>query len=189
VAETGWLPHFDFFVLSDTTDPDLWIREEMAFHELREGVADPARLVYRNRRENRERKSGNIADFCARWGDRYRYMIVFDADSLMTGEAMLTLVRLMEKHPTVGIVQSPPVPVNRQSLFGRLMQFSARAYGPMFSKGLNFWQAGEGNYWGHNAIIRIQPFKARTSGGSALLPEEKRELLSDAESIQGLSRP
>jgi membrane glycosyltransferase len=158
VAATGCLPHFDFFVLSDTTDPDLWIREEMAFHELREGVSDPARLVYRNRRENLERKSGNIADFCARWGDRYRYMIVFDADSLMTGEALLILVRLMEKHPAVGIIQSPPIPVNRRSLFGRLMQFSARAYGPMFTKGLNFWQAGEANYWGHNAIIRIAPF-------------------------------
>jgi membrane glycosyltransferase len=157
-AETGCLPHFDFFVLSDTTDPDLWIREEMAFHELRQGVSDPERLFYRNRRENEERKAGNIADFCAHWGDRYRYMIVFDADSLMTGDALLNLVRLMERYPKVGIIQSPPIAVNRQSLFGRLMQFSARTYGPMLTKGLNFWHAGEANYWGHNAIIRLRPF-------------------------------
>jgi membrane glycosyltransferase len=28
----------------------------------------------------------------------------------------------------------------------------------MFTAGLNYWQLGESNYWGHNAIIRIQPF-------------------------------
>jgi membrane glycosyltransferase len=160
VEHTGQLRHFDFFLLSDTTDPDVWIREEMAFHDLRREANDPARLFYRNRRENIERKAGNIADFCATWGGQYRYMVVFDADSLMTGESLVNLVRLMEKHPNVGILQTPPVAVNRQSLFGRLLQFSTRVYGPMFITGLNFWQAGESNYWGHNAIIRVQPFAA-----------------------------
>jgi membrane glycosyltransferase len=158
VADTGCLAHFDFFLLSDTTNPDLWIREELAFHELRKTARDPDRLFYRNRRENLERKAGNIADFCAQWGDRYRYMIVFDADSIMTGEALLNLVKLMEQRPSVGMVQSSPVAVNRQSLFGRLMQFSTQVYGPLFIRGLNFWQAGEANYWGHNAIIRVRPF-------------------------------
>lgn len=158
LERTGQLQHFDFFLLSDSTDPDAWVREEMAFHDLRQAVSDPARLFYRNRRDNLERKAGNIADFCATWGDRYRYMIVFDADSLMTGTSLVNLVRLMEKHPRVGILQTPPVAVNRQSLFGRLLQFSAQAYGPIFITGLNFWQAGEANYWGHNAIIRVQPF-------------------------------
>ncbi len=158
VERTGQLGHFDFFLLSDTTDPDAWIREEMAFHDLRREVSDPARLFYRNRRENTERKAGNIADFCATWGEQYRYMVVFDADSLMSGKSLVNLVRLMEEHPTVGILQTPPVAVNRQSLFGRLLQFSTRIYGPMFITGLNYWQAGESNYWGHNAIIRVQPF-------------------------------
>ncbi len=158
VERTGQLFHFDFFLLSDTTDPDCWVREELAFHELCHAVGDPQRLFYRNRRDNTERKAGNIADFCATWGGDYRYMVVFDADSLMTGGSLVNLVRLMEKHPGIGILQTPPVAVNRQSLFGRLMQFATRVYGPMFITGLNFWQAGEGNYWGHNAIIRIRPF-------------------------------
>jgi membrane glycosyltransferase len=158
VEHTGQLKHFDFFLLSDTRDPDAWIQEEMAFHDLRRTVGDPGRLFYRNRRENIERKAGNIADFCATWGDHYRYMVVFDADSLMTGTCLVNLVRLMEKRPTIGILQTPPVAVNRQTLFGRLHQFSTRAYAPMFITGLNFWQAGESNYWGHNAIIRIRPF-------------------------------
>ena len=158
VERSEYLAHFDFFVLSDSTDPDLWVREEMAFHELRQNVSDANRLFYRNRRENVDRKAGNIADFCQRWGSQYRYMIVLDADSVMTGKTLINLVRLMEHHPTVGIVQTPPVAVNRRSLFGRILQFATRAYGPLFIKGLNFWQAGESNYWGHNAIIRVRPF-------------------------------
>lgn len=158
LEQTGLGQHFDFFILSDTTDPELWVREEMAFADLRKEVTDPARVHYRNRRENLERKTGNIADFCANWGERFRYMIVLDADSIMSGVCLVNLVRLMEQNPGVGIVQAPPLPVNRQSLFGRLHQFAMHAYSTIFISGLNFWQGGTGNYWGHNAIIRIRPF-------------------------------
>src|SRR5215469_15575337 len=160
LEQTKLLPNFDFFLLSDTTDPDLWVQEEMAFTELRSQVSAPERLFYRNRRENIERKSGNIADFCVTWCERYRYMIVFDADSIMTGMSLVNLVRLMEKNPSVGIIQAPRLPVNRRSLFGRLYQFAMHAYSSIFISGLNFWQGGAANYWGHNAIIRIQPFVA-----------------------------
>ncbi len=158
LEQTGLLRFFDFFILSDTTDPDVWVREEMAFADLRREIADPERLVYRNRRLNVDRKTGNLADFCARWGDRYTYMIVFDADSIMSGESLTRLVRLMEMHPKVGLIQAPPLPVNRRTLFGRLFQFASHAYSVIFITGLNFWQGGAGNYWGHNAIIRIRPF-------------------------------
>src|ERR1043166_3014898 len=158
LEKTGRLPSFDFFVLSDTTDPDIWVREEMAFADLRRQVSDPARLIYRNRRDNVDRKMGNIADFCATWGNRYRYMIVFDADSIMTGTSLINLVRVMEKNPRAGIVQAPPLPVNRRTLFGRLQQFATHAYSLNFTTGLNFWQGGAANYWGHNAIIRVAPF-------------------------------
>jgi hypothetical protein len=68
------------------------------------------------------------------------------------------MVRLMENHPRVALIQTPPVPVNRESLFARILQFAGSLYGRMFTAGLNYWQLGESNYWGHNAIIRIQPF-------------------------------
>src|SRR5215469_5056832 len=158
LEQTTLLPNFAFFLLSDTTDPDLWVQEEMAFTELRSRVSDPDRLFFRNRRENIERKSGNIAEFCATWGERYRYMIVFDADSIMTGMSLVNLVRMMERNPSVGIIQAPPLPVNRRSLFGRLYQFAMHAYSSIFISGLNFWQGGAANYWGHNAILRIAPF-------------------------------
>jgi membrane glycosyltransferase len=158
LEQTGFLPFFEFFILSDTTDPDIWLREEQALVDFRQSVSDPSRIFYRNRRENVDRKTGNIADFCEGWGGRYRYMIVFDADSIMTGACLVNLVRLMERHPNAGIVQAPPLPVNRRSFFGRMRQFATHAYTSIFLTGLNFWQGGAANYWGHNAIIRIQPF-------------------------------
>lgn len=158
VEQTGKLAHFDFYLLSDTTDPDAWVREEVAVAGLRRELGDPGRLFYRNRRENVDRKAGNIADFCARWGKRYRYMIVLDADSIMTGQTLVQLVHLMERHPGAGIIQTPLLTVQRQSLFGRVLQFAIHVYSPTYLRGLNYWQAGEGNYWGHNAIIRVEPF-------------------------------
>ncbi len=157
LARTGSLASFDFFVLSDTNDPDIWVEEEVLFDRLQAALGGE-HLWYRNRPRNLERKVGNIEDFCARFGDAYESMIVLDADSVMSGDTLVALVELMEEHPEAGIIQTPPIPVNRDTLFGRLHQFAARVYGWTFITGLNFFQAGEGNYWGHNAIIRIRPF-------------------------------
>jgi len=38
------------------------------------------------------------------------------------------------------------------------MQFAQALYGPAFMAGINYWQGGEANFWGHNAIIRLEPF-------------------------------
>ena len=116
------------------------------------------RVFYRWRRHRIKRKSGNIADFCRRWGSQYRYMVVMDADSVMTGECLTTLVRLMEANPTSGIIQTAPRGAGRDTLYARVQQFATQVYGPLFTAGLHFWQLGESYYWGHNAIIRIAPF-------------------------------
>ena len=47
-------------------------------------------------------KSGNIAEFVRNWGGAYDYMIVLDADSIMSGQALVSLAQLMEAHPEVG---------------------------------------------------------------------------------------
>ena len=158
VQQTGRLDLFDFFILSDTNNPDKWVEEEAAWHELCRSVGGHNRIYYRNRRVNIKRKSGNIADFCRRWGYNYRYMIVLDADSVMSGSTLLRMVAAMEEGPTIGILQTAPRSVNAKTLFARLQQFASHLYGPMFSAGLHFWQLGDSQYWGHNAIIRIEPF-------------------------------
>ncbi len=158
VQETGKLEHFDFFVLSDSNQPNQWIQEEVAWLELCKQVGGFGRIFYRKRRIAINKKAGNVADFLRRWGRRYRYMVVLDADSIMTGRALVQLVAMMEKNPSVGIIQTAPRVVNGDTLFARVQSFSSRLYGPLFLAGLNYWQQHEGNYWGHNAIIRVQPF-------------------------------
>ncbi|MFB3925495.1 MAG: glucans biosynthesis glucosyltransferase MdoH [Syntrophales bacterium] len=158
LVETGSYSQFDFFVLSDSTDPDIRAEEEFRTRVLRCKVPGKIQVFYRNRKNNTGRKVGNIRDFCARWGREYRYMIVLDADSIMSGETIVRMVRIMEHNPGVALLQAPPFLVNRKSLFARVQQFASRAYGPIVMAGLNFWQGGEGNYWGHNAVIRIEPY-------------------------------
>jgi membrane glycosyltransferase len=158
LAETGKLDSFSVFILSDTSDPDRQVEEELAWAGLCREVRDHDRIFYRHRRNNIKRKSGNIADFLRRWGSDYDYMVVFDADSVMTGEALVRLVHIMDRHPEVGIVQTVPTIVNRESLFARMQQFASRVYGPMLAAGAGFLQLGESYYWGHNAILRVAPF-------------------------------
>jgi membrane glycosyltransferase len=152
------LDSFDFYILSDSTEPANFVEEELAWSDICRQTNGFGKIHYRRRKLPVNRKSGNIADFCRRWGHRHRYMVVLDADSLMTGTAVASLVRLMESNPRAGIIQTMPRLVKAATLFGRIQQFASRVYSPIFAAGLNFWQQGAGNYWGHNAIIRVSPF-------------------------------
>ena len=157
VERTGLGAAFDYFLLSDTTDANVWIAEERAFVAMRERLPN-ARIYYRRRRKNSSRKAGNIADFVTRWGGHYPQMLVLDADSLMSGEAVVGLAAAMEADPDSGIIQSLPLIVNRNTMFARLQQFAARIAGPVIAAGLTAWMGRDGNYWGHNAIIRTRAF-------------------------------
>ena len=148
----------DLFVLSDTRDPAIAAAEESEYAALLAEVIAGPTIHYRRRAVNARRKVGNIAEFCARWGDTYDYMLVLDADSLMAPSAIATLIGLMDANPRTGIIQSVPYPVGRETPFARVQQFAARFYTPPLAEGLTWWQQGDGNYWGHNAIIRIAPF-------------------------------
>ncbi|HEX6004635.1 MAG TPA: glucans biosynthesis glucosyltransferase MdoH [Burkholderiales bacterium] len=158
LARTGELKHFDLFVLSDSGDPDKRVAETEAWLELCRAVNGFGRIFYRWRQHRIKRKSGNVADFCRRWGRNYRYMVVLDADSVMTGACLARLVRLMEANPNAGIIQTAPHAAGRETLYARIQQFATGIYGPLFTAGLHFWQLGESHYWGHNAIIRVAPF-------------------------------
>lgn len=176
LRRTDAFDRFDFFVLSDTGDADVRVAEQFAWKRLCEEASGFGRIFYRWRRVRIRRKSGNVADFCRRWGADYRYMVVLDADSVMTGECMKRLVQLMEAQPKAGIIQTIPRAAGRETLHARIQQFAAGAYGPMFAAGLHFWQLDESHYWGHNAIIRVEPFMrhcalARLPGNGVLSGE------------------
>ncbi len=157
---SGLGQHFEYFLLSDSTDPDAWISEERAFLDLREQAGPGAKIYYRHRPKNHHRKAGNIADFVTRWGGNYDHMLVLDADSLMTGECIIRLTAAMEADPDSGIIQTLPLIINRNTFFARLQQFAARVYGPVIATGVSSWSGHDGNYWGHNAIIRVKAFAA-----------------------------
>ena len=168
VEATGRGAQFDWFVLSDTTDPAIWITEEKCFLKLRQDIGNSAALFYRHRPENIARKSGNIEEWVRRFGANYECMLILDADSLMTGDCIVRLVAAMEAHPKAALIQTLPIIVNARSLFARWQQFAGRLYGPMLAAGIAWWHGSEGNYWGHNAIIRVRAF-AQYAG----LPELK----------------
>ena len=165
LRDTGQLERFDFFVLSDTNQPDVRAAEQAAWsalvHELgldTPGAPAHGRLHYRWRQHRSKRKAGNVADFCRRWGREYRYMIVLDADSVMSGDCLTSLVSTMEAQPDLGILQTAPRASGHETLHARALQFGSRVYGPLFTAGMRYWQLGESHYWGHNAILRIAPF-------------------------------
>ncbi len=158
LARTGHGHQFELHLLSDTTDPTLAREEKAAWATLKQKLGRSTGLHYRRRPDNIGHKSGNIADFCDHWSADYDFMVVLDADSVMTGRTLVELVRRMEANPRIGLIQTVPIPARRDTLFGRLVQFAASLYSPMLATGQSFWHTDAANYWGHNAIVRIGPF-------------------------------
>jgi membrane glycosyltransferase len=149
---------FDIFVLSDSREPAHIRNEVQVFANLREQLREEIAVYYRRRADNHHKKAGNIADFVTRWGGAYEAMIVLDADSMMAGPTLVTLARAMAADPKAGIIQSLPLLHNRWTLYARMQQFAGRVYGPIVANGLAAWHGRDGNYWGHNAIIRVKAF-------------------------------
>jgi membrane glycosyltransferase len=168
IDRLGQLGSFDLFILSDTTDPDVWIEEERTFQAVRDTDAAGQKIYYRRRSANTGKKAGNVADWCRRWGAGYDYMLVLDADSLMTGESVCKLALILDRNSDFGLVQTVPIAIGRNTLFARLQQFAGKLYGPMLAAGLAFWHRGVSNFWGHNAIIRTKAFIE--SAGLPILP-------------------
>lgn len=159
---------YDLFVLSDTRDADIARQEERAFLALREQLPRDMNVYYRRRKDNTDRKVGNLSNWIENWSGNYQAMLVLDADSLMSGRAIVQLTDAMAGDPAAGLIQSFPMLFGAQTLFGRVQQFSHRVYGAPLAAGLAKWSDREGNYWGHNAIIRTAAFAS-----SAGLPKVK----------------
>lgn len=155
VEEAGAAGLFDFFVLSDSR-AEVHPREYAAYRRVKSRTG--AHVYYRRRPSNVARKPGNIAEWMKRFGGAYDYMIVLDADSLMTGRAMIQLASAMDRAPGVGLIQTVPSVINARTLFARWQQFCGAAYGPVAGAGLAWWSGAEGTFWGHNAIIRVRAF-------------------------------
>ena len=163
LVATGQARFFDVFVLSDSYNPAIAAAEKSAWAQLRSDLSGSdgeatIEVYYRLRTRRTHRKAGNVADFCRRWGKDYDSMVVLDADSVMSGQCLVTLAKLMDANPTAGIIQTATQAIGHATLHARVQQFGSRVTGRLFTLGMQFWQLGESHYWGHNAIIRMQPF-------------------------------
>ncbi len=159
---------FDFFILSDTNQPDAWLLEEAVFSQIHADAPRGCPIFYRHRAVNTERKAGNIAEWVRRWGGAYEAMVILDADSLMGASTLMRLAARLEANVDLGLIQSLPGLIRGRSLYARLQQFANRCYGPIYGNGLAFWHGRTSNFWGHNAIIRVRAFAQ-----AARLPELK----------------
>jgi len=158
LAQAGMADRAEVFVLSDSRDPDVFAAETLAIAALRDTC--PLPVWYRRRTDNTGRKAGNIAEFVRRWGGRYDQMVVLDADSVVSGEVVRAMSARMSADPALALIQTIPVLVGGQTLFSRVIQFAGRVYGPPIARGVAAWSGDNGNYWGHNAMIRVPAFAA-----------------------------
>lgn len=155
ISEAGGGEWIDFFVLSDS-NAFQGKRELAAWREV--AAEAEINVYYRRREQNVARKPGNIAEWVRRFGGAYEHMLVLDADSLMSGDAIVGMAAIMEEKPSIGLLQTVPMIINARTLFQRWMQFASEAYGPIATAGLLWWSGSEANFWGHNAILRTRAF-------------------------------
>jgi membrane glycosyltransferase len=158
--------NFDVFVLSDTRGEDAGEREAEVYHALGEEIRHISPVYYRRREKNTARKAGNIADWIEHFGAAYQSFVILDGDSVMSGATLVSLALAIEADPKAGLIQTVPRIVGGETLLQRLQQFASNVYGPCVAAGLTFWHRDQGNYWGHNAIIRTAAFAS-----SAGLPD------------------
>jgi membrane glycosyltransferase len=167
----GQAKAFDIFILSDTRGEAAGTAEEAAYRDLVERLKDRLAVYYRRRIEATARKAGNIKDWVERFGGAYEQFIILDADSVMSGDALVKLALAMDADPNAGLIQTVPRIVGGSTLLQKLQQFACNVYGPSVAAGLAFWHRDQGNYWGHNAVIRTRAFA--TAAGLPDLPGEK----------------
>jgi membrane glycosyltransferase len=167
----------DVHVLSDTSDLEVAAAEEKEHERLilawdGEVPGEDAGLLpgvfYRRRELNTGRKAGNIAEFCARSGGDYDFMIVLDADSLMTGR------HAAADPPDGGVPAGRPDPDRqlpdqpRDALRPRSSSSRSGSTPRCRCAGSSPGRAADGSYWGHNAILRVAAFAAHC--GLPVLP-------------------
>ena len=159
LLELGVIDHFDFHVLSDSDEPHIASEEERLMAEWRRTSPVLRQLHYRRRGNNAGYKAGNVEEFCRRTANDYDFFLPLDADSVMSANAVCRLVRMLEANPSVGILQTLVVGAPARTFFARAFQFGMRHGMRAYATGSSWWQGDCGPYWGHNALVRMRPFR------------------------------
>ncbi|THD84668.1 glucans biosynthesis glucosyltransferase MdoH [Aliigemmobacter aestuarii] len=157
---TGWGRHrFSLHILSDTRDPVAAQAELAAFSVAR--LANPGlALHYRRRAANTDYKSGNIRDWVTKAGQDHDAMLILDADSIMAPDSVILMADRMATEPGLGLIQTVPRVLWGNTLWQRLQSFASEVYGTNLGRGFAMWTGAEGNFLGHNALVRTRAFAA-----------------------------
>jgi len=175
--------HFSLWFLSDTQEPAFRAAEDAAIAAFRASRPQDAKRIHlRRRTDNAGFKAGNIMEFLDQEGGEYDYLLTLDADSVMSPAAVLTLAATLDAAPRIAILQQLIVGRPISSVFPRMFQFGMRAGMRAWATGQGWWQGPKGPYWGHNALIRIAPFRehgklAKLPDGSTILSHDQVEAI------------
>ncbi|MEL6435538.1 MAG: glucans biosynthesis glucosyltransferase MdoH [Pseudomonadota bacterium] len=156
LGQKGLRRNTTIFVLSDTVGDAECAREDAAFAEL---IAS-AKVVYRRRIGRVNKKPGNIADWLDNHSNDFDHMMVLDADSRMSPASIRSLIWRMEDAPELGLCQAGISLIPGRTMFGKYQRITSRLLSRTFGHGFAAWSGDTGNYWGHNAIIRVAAFRA-----------------------------
>jgi membrane glycosyltransferase len=158
LIKAGSEKYFHVYILSDSTTESIRQSEGRLFEKLNHEYGTQINIVYRCRETNEGYKAGNIANFCQQYGKLHDFAITLDADSFITAAAMARLVKMMQSDQQLGILQGLVIGLPSSSAFTRLFQYGMRLGMRSYTMGSAWWQSDFGPYWGHNAIIRLEPF-------------------------------
>lgn len=169
---------FDLWLLSDTRDEPFRTREDAAFAGFRAARRDAARIFLRRRAAGGGYKAGNVMAFLDAEGSAYESVVILDADSEMTGDAVLRLTEILAAEPRIALVQQLIVGRPVATPFPRLFQFGMRAGMRAWATGQGWWQGPQGPFWGHNAAFRVAPFRAHARLEEGILSHDQLEAIA-----------
>lgn len=158
---------FALQVLSDSRSLVAQAEERAAMARFRKAYPALA-MAYRHRAENTDYKSGNIRDWVRASGAGFDAMLVLDADSVMGPETVLMMADALAQEPGLGLIQTVPRVMPGDTIWQGLQSFASEVYGTNLGRGFALWSGGEGNFLGHNALVRVRAFAA--SAGLPHLP-------------------
>ncbi len=155
--------HCAWYLLCDSTAPEICRQEERIVQELLPefgfNQGSVGRLFLVRRADRKNFKAGNIMNFLDKHGDGYDFMLVLDADSMMLGKSIERLILTLQERPRMGILQTLMIPIRSATPFARAMQYSTARCLPLYAKGMLWFYDRDSVYWGHNALVRVAPFR------------------------------
>ncbi|MCU0900788.1 MAG: glucans biosynthesis glucosyltransferase MdoH, partial [Cypionkella sp.] len=150
---------FALHILSDTRASLAAAQEETVVADMRQRHPCLS-IAYRRRAQNIDYKSGNIRDWVQSCGRDHDAMLILDADSIMGPATVLRMADALAQEPGTGLIQTVPRVLPGQTVWQGLQSLASEVYGVNMGRGFAMWTGAEGNFMGHNALVRVGAFAA-----------------------------